>query len=181
MASTIFHMSSITQHWLIGVPAGASPFSHSPLIGWGTSEHLHYIASVWWETRHWWESQRERETRKRIRGGRAMLPEMEGSQQYLNGQARSVFLCSHTCTRRSAPECLPWYHGNPPFTDLLIRCSVNSSSAPPPLLITSNLSVADGMEGDVWLWKMRNVVTYKEEWLARIKDPRSLPSDSKWS
>lgn len=72
---------------------------------------------------------RERETRERIRGGRAV---MEGSQQDLNGQPRSVFLCSPTRTRRSAPQCLLRYHGNPPSTDLLLRCSANSLSPPPP-------------------------------------------------
>lgn len=77
---------------------------------------------------------------------------MEGSQKYLNGQQRSALLCPHTCTRRSAPECLPWYYGNPPITDLLIHGEGEALPCQfikgPPLLITS---VSGKRE---WRWRL---------------------------
>lgn len=156
-ASTIFHMSSITQHWLTWVPAGASPFSRSALLGWWTSEHLHYIVSVWWETRHWWESQRKRETRKRIRGGRSMLPEMEGSQKYLNGQPRSVFLCSHTRTRHSVFRLI--HEEGETLSCQFINC--------PPLLIRFDPSMANISDKDIWLsrlnWEEEECPVYKKK------------------
>lgn len=34
VVSYMFHMSSITQHWLTPVTIGANPFNHSTLMGW---------------------------------------------------------------------------------------------------------------------------------------------------
>lgn len=59
LANYIFHMSSITQHWLTPVPVGLKgPFNWLSLMGWQIPEHLNDILSVSWETGHWWESRR---------------------------------------------------------------------------------------------------------------------------
>lgn len=100
--NAIFHMSSVTQHWLTQVPVGASPFNHSTLMGWQTTQHL-YISSLYDE---------KQETGGRDRHGKGQETERlswQGmSQQCWNGQSRCLFHYSRTCALCTPSGCLPW-------------------------------------------------------------------------